>query len=255
MTAAFLVLGVSEGTWAARIPAIKSGLHLSAGVLGLALLGPALGCILAMPATGAVLASVAPRRVTQAGLVLLAAMLPLTTVATSAWQLFGFLAGWGAGIGIVDVAINTEGAALQDQIGRRVMSGLHGAYSVGGLAGSGLGAGCAAAGVTARSTFLIATIAIAAAGLGATSMFAPRPAHHDAGQRPARAAWPTWSKALVALGAMAFASFLGEGSAGNWSAVYLHSSLGASPAVAAVGFTAFACAMTAGMPCLIFQNE
>ena len=63
----FAMLGVSEGTWAARIPAIKAGLHLSPGLLGLALLGPAVGCVLAMPATGAVLASVPPRRVAQAG--------------------------------------------------------------------------------------------------------------------------------------------------------------------------------------------
>src|SRR5262245_61714037 len=105
VTTVFGMLGVSEGTWASRIPAIKSGLDLSAGRLGLALLGPALGCILAMPVTGAVLASTAPRRVTQAGLLLLSAMLPLTAAAASAWQLFAVLAGWGAGIGIVDVAI------------------------------------------------------------------------------------------------------------------------------------------------------
>src|ERR1700722_10715359 len=132
VTTVFAMLGVSEGTWAARIPAIKAGLHLSPGLLGLALLGPAVGCVLAMPATGAVLASVPPRRVAQAGLLLLAVMLPVTTVTGSAWQLFLVLLGWGAGIGTLDVAMNTEAAAVQDQLGRRVMSGFHGAYSVGG---------------------------------------------------------------------------------------------------------------------------
>jgi len=142
--------------------------------------------------------------------------------------------------------MNTEAAAVQDLLGRRVMSSFHGAYSVGGLTGSGLGAAAAALGVTVRTTFLIAAIAMAAVGLSAAHVFAARPAHHNAGARRPRSRWPNWSKALVALGAMAFASFLGEGSAGNWSAVYLHSSLGASPAVAAMGFTAFSCAMTAG---------
>jgi MFS family permease len=246
--AVFVVLGVSEGTWASRIPAIKAGLHMSAGLLGLTLLGPALGCVLAMPAAGAILATAAPRRVTQAGLLLLCAMLPLTTSAASAWQLFGVLLGWGAGIGVVDVAMNTEAAAVQDQLGRRVMSGFHGAYSVGGLAGSGIGAIAAAAGVTAGTTFLVAAAAMAAAGLSAAQLFASGPADHELA-RPGRgpaSRWPRWSKALVALGAMAFASFLGEGSAGSWSAVYLRSSLGASPAIAAIGFAAFACAMTAG---------
>jgi MFS family permease len=249
VTAVFLVLGSSEGTWAARIPAIKAGLHLSPGVLGLALLGPALGCVLAMPATGAILATVAPRRVTQLGVVLLAGLLPVTTVAGSAWQLFGVLAGWGAGIGMMDVAMNTEAAAVQDQLGRRVMSVFHGAYSVGGLVGAGLGAIAAGAGLSVRATFVIAAIAMLVIGLGGAQAFAARPAHPAAGQpgpRDARARWPCWSWTLVALGAISFASFLGEGSASNWSAVYLHSSLGASPAVAALGFTVFAFTMTAG---------
>lgn len=266
VTLVFAVLGTSEGTWAARIPAIKAGLHLSPGMLGLALLGPALGCVLAMPPAGAVLASVAPRRVSQLALIMLAALLPVTTVAGSAVQLFFVLAGWGAGIGVLDVAMNTEAAAVQDQSGRRLMSGFHGAYSVGGLVGAGLGAVAAAAGVGVRETFVIAAVVMAAAGLAGTRAFAAGPAHHAAPQpgtdgepaagepaagepaagnaRPHR--WPKWSWALVALGAMSFASFLGEGSASNWSAVYLHSSLGASPALAALGFTLFASAMAAG---------
>jgi MFS family permease len=244
--AVFVVLGASEGTWASRIPALKASLHLSPGLLGLALLGPALGCVLAMPATGAILASVAPRRLVQVGLLAVAGLLPVATLAASTWQLFLVLTGWGAGIGIVDVAMNTEAAAVQDQLGRRVMSVFHGAYSIGGLVGSGLGAIAAAVGVTARTTFVIAAIAMAVIGLGGAQAFAGQPAHQAAGQQDPRSRWPKWSWTLVALGAMSFASFLGEGSATNWSAVYLHSSLGASPALAALGFTVFACAMTAG---------
>jgi fucose permease len=246
VTAVFVPLGAAEGTWAARIPAVKAGLHLSPGMLGLALLGPALGCVLAMPAVGAILASVAPRRVVQVGLLAVAGLLPVTTLATSTWQLFLVLTGWGAGIGIVDVGMNTEAAAVQDELGRRVMSVFHAAYSVGGLAGAGLGAIAAAAGVSARTTFIVAAVVILAIGLSSSQAFAARPAHHAAGRQGHRSRWPRWSWALLALGAMSFASFLGEGSASNWSAVYLHSSLGASPALAAIGFTVFSCTMTVG---------
>jgi MFS family permease len=248
VTAVFGVLGISEGVWAARIPAIKGSLHLSPGMLGLALLGPALGCILTMPATGALLASVAPRWVARIALLVVATMLPLTTVAGSAWQLFAVLVGWGAGIGTMDVAMNTEAAVVQQEVGRRVMSSFHGAYSVGGLIGSGLGAITAAVGLSARAAFIIAAVTIAVVGVAGTLAFAARPAHQAAGQeKPARAArWPKWSWTLLALGLMSFSSFLGEGAAGNWSAVYLHSSLGAAPAVAALGFSVFACTMTVG---------
>jgi fucose permease len=249
VTAVFVPLGAAEGTWAARVPAVKAGLHLSAGQLGLALLGPALGCVLAMPAVGAILASMAPRRVVQVGLVLVGGLLPVTTVAGSNWQLFLVLTGWGAGIGMVDVGMNTEAADVQDQIGRRVMSTFHAAYSVGGLAGAGLGAIAAAAGVSARTTFIIAGIAIGVIGLTSSTAFAARPTHHAASQQAAgqrKRRLPRWSWTLLALGAMSFASFLGEGSASNWSAVYLHSSLGASPALAAIGFTVFSATMTVG---------
>ena len=249
VTAVFGMLGLATGTWAARIPAIKDGLHLSAGVLGLTLLGPAIGSVLAMPAAGAVLATRAPRRVVQLGIFALGGFLPVAAFASSAWQLFAVLALWGAGLGVVDVAVNVEAAAVQDRIGRSVMSGFHAAYSVGGLAGAGLGGIAAAAGVSARADFLITGAVILVAGCVSGQAFtsrpvAARPADDQRRVRPSR--WPQWSWALVCLAVMAFSSFLAEGAAADWSAVYLHSSLGAPLGLAAVGYTVFSAAMTAG---------
>jgi predicted MFS family arabinose efflux permease len=243
--AVFFALGATAGVWAARIPAIKAGLHLSAGTLGLVLLGPAIGSMLAMPATGAILASVAPRRIVQGGLLAVGVMLPLTTFAGSAWQLFAALAGWGAGIGTVDVAMNTEAAAVQEHLGRTTMSSFHAAYSVGGLAGAGTGAIAAAADLSARANFTIGSAIILAAGIASAQVFASRPARHPSHQHR-RARWPAWSWTLACLALVAFGSFLAEGAASDWSAVYLHGSLGASPAVAAVGYTVFSVAMVAG---------
>jgi MFS family permease len=260
VTVVFFVLGLSAGTWAARIPAVKDALHLSAGVLGLALLGPALGSVLAMPATGAILATVPPRRVVQVGLLFLAAMLPVTTLATSAWQLFIVLAGWGAGLGIVDVGMNIEAAAVQARYGRSLMSGFHAAYSVGGLAGAGLGGIAAAARVSARADFLVTAAVVLVAGGISAQAFAARPApsahgepargeaaHGEAsGRQPKLSRWPQWSWTLVCLAAIAFGSFLSEGAANDWSAVYLHFSLGASVGLAAVGYAVFSATMTGG---------
>jgi MFS family permease len=241
----FVMLGLAGGSWAARIPAIKDALHLSPGILGLALLGPALGSVLAMPAAGAALATVPPRRIVQLGLLALGGLLPVTTLASSPWQLFAVLAGWGAGLGVVDVGINTEAAAVQDRLGRSVMSGFHAAYSVGGLAGAGLGGIAAASGVSARTDFLIAGAVVLVAGGASAQAFTSRPVHHAAEQpRPSR--WPQWSWALACLAAMAFGSFLAEGAANDWSAVYLHTSLGAPVGLAAVGYTVFSATMAGG---------
>jgi len=160
------------------------------------------------------------------------------------------LAGWGAGLGVVDVGINVEASAVQDRLGRPAMSGFHAAYSVGGLAGAGLGGIAAASGITARADFLAAgVVVLLAGGISARFFSAAQPAHHDAGpsaQRPKVRRWPLWSWVLICLAAMSFGSFLAEGAATDWSAVYLHSSLGAPVGLAAVGFTVFSLTMTGG---------
>jgi hypothetical protein len=61
----FAVLGLSTGTWAARIPAIKAGLNLSPGILGLCPLGPALGIDVIVCALCAGLAGFLRPRATQ----------------------------------------------------------------------------------------------------------------------------------------------------------------------------------------------
>src|SRR5262249_5690493 len=65
-------------------------------------------------------------------------------------------------------------------------------------------------------------------------------------RQPGVRRWPQWSLVLVCLAAMAFGSFLAEGAASDWSAVYLHFSLGASVGLAAAGYTVFSLTMTAG---------
>jgi MFS family permease len=245
VAAVFFALGAGAGTWAARIPAVKGELHLSTGVLGLVLLGPAIGSMLAMPATGALLGTVSPRRIAQLGVLAVAILLPLTTFTGSAWQLFAVLAGWGGGIGMTDVAMNTEAAAVQEHLGKTTMSRFHAAYSAGGLAGAGAGAIAAAAGLSARANFALGAIVIVAAGAGCAQLFSAAPAEHPSHQA-VRSRWPTWSWTLACLALIAFGSFLAEGAASDWSAVYLHSSLGASPGVAAIGYTVFSCTMFGG---------
>jgi len=249
VTVVFLVLGLSAGTWAARIPAIKAGLSLSPGILGLCLLGPAVGSVLTMPVAGAIMATVPPRPVVQCALLLLAGMLPLTTVVSSPWQLFAVLAGWGAGLGVVDVGMNIEASAVQDRLGRRTMSGFHAAFSVGGLIGAGLGGIAAASGVPPRADFILAgVVVLVAGGVSAQFFSAARPLRPGAGSADGERVprWPLWSLALVCLAAMSLGSFLAEGVVADWSAVYLHSSLGASVGLAAVGYTVFSCTMVGG---------
>jgi MFS family permease len=241
----FLLLGAISASWAARLPAIRVPLHLSDQALGLALLGPAAGAVLAMPATGAVLSRMAPRAVILGAVVPLAGVLPLITVVDSTWQLFVVLFAWGACVGTIDVGMNTEAVWVQDRMGRRVMSGFHAGYSIGGLIGAAVGALCAWADVSVRDQLIAVSAVVLVLGIVAAARFEPVPSTvseaRESGEGRLR-----WSWALIALAVMAFASFLAEGAANDWSAVYLHSSLGASTGLAGAGYTGFAVAMGTG---------
>lgn len=189
----FFLLGGNAATWAGRIPAVKAGLHLSAGTLGLALLGPALGAVVAMPVTGAALASVAPRRIVQTGFLVVAVLLPVTTMARSSFGLFAVRAGWGIGNGMIDVGMNTEAAVVQDRLGRGVMSRFHGTYSIGALMGAGRGAVAATLDVSARLNFTVAAAIVAAGGAYAARAFRDQPASHANREPARRARRPQWS--------------------------------------------------------------
>lgn len=244
----FLLLGAISASWAARLPAIRVPLHLSDQALGLALLGPAAGAVLAMPAAGAVLSRMAPRALVLGAVVPLAGVLPLITVVHNTWQLFVVLFAWGACVGIIDVGMNTEAVWVQDRMGRLVMSGFHAGYSIGGLIGAAVGALCAWGDISVPAQLIAVSAVVLVLGIVAAARFEPVPPTisevHEVHE--VRGGRLRWSWALIALAVMAFASFLAEGAANDWSAVYLHSSLGASAGVAGAGYTGFAVAMGVG---------
>jgi MFS family permease len=251
VTIVFLLMGSVAGTWAARIPEVKAHLHLSAGVLGLALLGPAAGAVVAMAVVGALLVKVKPRRIVGVMFIPLGGLLCVLSFVGSPWQLFVTLVGWGAAMGTIDVAMNAEGAALQDAVGRRIMSRFHAAYSLGGLAGAGGGALAATTGLSVTVNFSVVGALVLAFGMAASSAFSKTPVRSEPGSSPQ--AEPTGSPrrpklswSLVALSVIAFGCFLSDGAVNNWSAIYLHSSLKAGAGLAAVAYTAFSFAMAVG---------
>jgi MFS family permease len=253
VTAVFVLLGLVNGSLASRVPAIKGQLHLSAGGLGLALLGTALGSVLSTPISGAVLARVAPRVWIAVGLVPFAVVLPLTTLAGGRWSLLGVLAVFGFGGGCVDVAMNTEATRVQALTGRRILSGIHATYSLGALVGAGIGAAAAATSVGFGGQFVAVDAVVLVLGLGALRWLPATPVAHQAAVGPSTGrgrggrtrALPQLRWPLVALAVVSFAGLLCEGATNDWSAVYIHSTLGAPASVGALGYAAFSATMVA----------
>jgi MFS family permease len=239
----FFVNGFIIGTWLVRIPAIQQGLGLGEGLLGLALLGSAVGALGAMPTVGALISRFGSRRVvgTTALLLCLAGVLP--ALAPNLLLLFLAIALLGAGNGGLDVSMNSQAVAVENGYGRPIMSSFHAAWSFGGLAAAGVGGVVASYGIGPLPHFA----AVAVPAVIAFYFFYRNlmPAGSDAAEDGAPAfARPT--KALMGLGLVSFCVLLGEGAMGDWSAVYLDTTLDTGPGFAALGYGAFSLAMALG---------
>lgn len=242
VSAVFAVHGAVAGSFATRIPWIKDDLHLSAGALGLALVAPALGSSLAMPLAGRLVHARGHRSAVRLLIVLFCSTLALPALSPDLPVLALALLLFGAAAGTADVAMNAQGVEVEERMGRSIMSGLHGMWSVGGLLGSAVGALAAGQGWDARIHLAVMAVVLIGVGLLACrGLLDVRP--EPEAEAPPRFALPP--RSALAIGLVGFCAVFAEGASGDWSGVYLHGTAGASAGVAAASYTAFACTMAA----------
>jgi predicted MFS family arabinose efflux permease len=240
--AAFFVCGFGISAWAPLVPYAKARLNLDDGSLGLLLLCLGTGSMVTMPVVGALAGRHGCRVVIVSAAAALCAALPCLAMVSSPLWMAAVLAVFGAGVGGVDVAVNVQSVAVEAAAGRPMMSGFHGLYSVGGIAGS--------AGVSAMlwlgASPLLATGVVVAVIVGLLAGFGrhllgPADAAGDGG--PAFA----WPRGIVlVLGVLCFIMFMAEGSVLDWAAVFLTSVRGLAASHAGIGYACFAGAMTVG---------
>jgi MFS family permease len=243
----FLIHAFVSGSWAPRIPAIKSHLHLDAGELGIALTGLAVGLLAGTRIAGRALDRFGARVPIRAGLPVQCAALVGPALAPDLATLTAAFILLGVASGFLDVAMNANAVAVERGYRRPIMSGLHGLWSVGLLAGSAIGTGAAALGAGVTLHFSVVAAALAILTVAATRGLLSAEAD-NAFQPIAGNPFPSRS-ALIApvllLGLIAFSSFAGEGSAADWSAVYLHETVGTGAGFAGTAFVAFSLGMIA----------
>ena len=135
----FVILGLAEGIWIARIPAVKARLHLTDGLLGASLLAGPGALVLVMPVAGGLADRFGSARLTRpAGLAV--AVLPLALwTAHSLPAVIGALLAFGIAGGVLAVAANAQGVRVEQGYRRPLMASFHASYSLGGLAGAVLG--------------------------------------------------------------------------------------------------------------------
>jgi MFS family permease len=234
---AFLLNGLTFGAWAARIPAVQSQTHLDEAGLGFALFGAAIGAVLTMSTGGWLGGRFGTHVVTPATMVLCGAMMPLIGCSWDFLSLTLFLCLYGVSQGTMDVCMNANGLAVERAGAGPIMSRLHATWSIGCFSGALISAQVAALGIPVLPQFTV--IGLAMAGTGVVLFRVMLPDRHAQGG--GRLRLPGGRLAL--LGALALVGLLAEGSATDWSGVYVRRSLGASEGMAALAVAAFSGAM------------
>lgn len=233
--------GFLFAAWVPHIPQVKSHLGLSDAALGLALLGPAIGSVLSMPVIGRLISRYGSARMTTIMAFATYLTIPLAGLAPNLGALFLALALWGVANGSLDVSMNAQAVQIENAYRRPIMASFHACWSVGTIAGTlvgGLGAGLGV-GLAAQQGGLALIVAVATA-VWLRYYLADQAAEpHPAGKR-------TFQLRLVLLGVAGICAMLAEGSAADWSPVYLRDELGVHAGQAGLAFTAFTVTMTLG---------
>jgi fucose permease len=255
-------MGLTGGVWMARVPSAKSQAHLSDGTLGVALLAVPVGLVLG--------AALAERLVDRVGSALLCricgvgscAVLVTPGLAHRLPELMAGLFVIGIVGGTLDVAQNAQGVRVEAAYARPVMTSMHAFYSLGAILGSLAGGGLAWAGVALLPS--LAAVGVAGAlvdGIAGPWLLPKTPRSAAASAAPNEPVGPSAAtgvtdnsadarrrvrRLVLALGVLGVCGLVGEGAAGDWSAVYLQDNLGTSAGFAALGFAAFSVTMTLG---------
>ena len=139
----FLVVGLGFGTWLSRLPAVRDQLGASATEMSVYGLCLAVGSLAGLSLSGRVVHGVGPRRTLLVGTVVTTVTLPSAAaiiLAGAAPAGLAVLFTYGFAFSICDVAMNVSGANAERAFGRPRMPLMHGGYSLGAVAATGIGA-------------------------------------------------------------------------------------------------------------------
>lgn len=222
--------------WGVHVPSIKAHYVLDERLLAGALFATSVGSLLALLLAGRLIGRLGARKATVLAGWAFCLALALALLLPSVWVLGLVMVVFGAGQSVFDVAINTEGTALESMSGRAVLSGFHGMFSLGGMLGAGAAAAMLRAGV-APPVQLAGGAACVAVALFASSR-GMLDVHPVSDTPQAHFAWPRG--ALLVIGLLTFLGMLAEGVMYSWSVLYVQQELHQPQQRAALAYVAFA---------------
>lgn len=245
------------GQWIPRIPDIKEGLALSDSGLGLALLSMPLGTLIGFSVAGRIIERTGLRDACRLFLPVWALLFIAPALAQHFWQLVLALVLSGMAIGMIETAMNTEAARIENALGKRLMSRCHGFWSLGTMAGALLGGALAQSGISTAAHFLTVLPAVAVFGYFAATALPviarndnrnpvddpPDTAKQSSTLKKESRLFHLPDKSILLLCIMPLGIMMVEGTFIDWSAVFMRDVMAASPLLIAITYSFFSVVM------------
>ncbi|WP_439870358.1 MFS transporter [Pseudomonas syringae] len=246
----FFIAGVAMASWITRTPAIRDAIDVSLTGMGLVLLCISAGSIVGILLSGFIVERCGCKGPMLWGLTILACGLLLVAsgcrLAEPQLVGLGFLF-FGLGMGLAEVAINLDGAAVEKIQGTPLMHVLHGCYSLGTVIGSIVGFAIAYVELEVHMHLCLAAAAIIPPLCYAYAKIPvgkPDTAqqHNEPSGWGSIKVWLDYRLGLLAI--IILFMGLGEGAANDWLPILLVDEHGFSQANGSLGFLLFAVVMT-----------
>lgn len=236
----FTINGFAWANWVPRIPEIQRDLDLSIATLGLVLAAYGAGGFLGSALSGPIIDLLGSRAAAGQGTVAIGVSMAFIALAPNAFTIAGVLLVVGTVDAIADLGMNAQAAEAQSRHGRWLMGRFHAMWSLGTLIG-------AAAGSVASQLAipLGAHLGVVAVLTVTTTLWSLR--HLEPIEPVGRVgAKRSVSRRALVLAGLAVAVGVGEGSAGDWSAVISAEIYGLGAGAIGLAFVGFSGAMLLG---------
>ena len=240
--ALFFAAGLLFATWGVHVPTVKGHYGLGEQALAVAMLAGGVGAVGGLTQAGRLIGRFGPRKVALVSGCLCAASIGLLLAFHTIAALLLVMVAFGLANSLFDVSVNVAASDLEARAGRPLMSGFHGMFSLGGMAGAAGGAALLSAGVVPWHHLVGATaVGVALVVFGCSTM--PRAKKPEEGAGGHAFVLPRGT--LLLIGILASLGLIAEGAMYDWSVLYVKQELLADAGTAALGYAAFSGAMAA----------
>lgn len=239
----FLLLGLLNGAWVSRIPALCDNLHISYAALATVLLSGGLGGLVSHWLASRLMSAFGSRKTAlHTGLGMCVSLLAIGLAPTLPLLMVAVLM-LGLASGGFGVAINDIGAAYEKKAGKSRMARLYALCCAGSLTGVFSGGLIAGLGLEPSLHFLGISIISALLCCCSCFMLEPDPAAAQPSPFTKKKAMLLPRGALLPLGALGFCGAMAQNSIAEWSGVFLKEHFGVTDSIAPMALSAFSVMM------------